>query len=99
MQDGFCLIFSSRYTKQILYGVQHMHRKAMVHLDLKPENILCLGGEKPGYEEIKLIDFGMTRVVVDGEEESAICGTPEFVAPEVSRQSCCGLWINVSIYS
>lgn len=72
-----------RYTRQILYGVQHMHRKHMVHLDLKPENILCLGGEKPGYEQIKLIDFGMTRVIVDGEEESAICGTPEFVAPEV----------------
>ena len=64
-----------------------MHRKAMVHLDLKPENILCLGGEKPGYEEIKLIDFGMTRVVVEGEEESAICGTPEFVAPEVRKQN------------
>lgn len=24
-----------RYTKQVLYGVQHMHRKHMVHLDLK----------------------------------------------------------------
>ena len=24
-----------RYMKQVLYGVQHMHRKNMVHLDLK----------------------------------------------------------------
>lgn len=72
-----------RYIKQVLYGVQHMHRRHMVHLDLKPENILCLGGGKPGYEEIKLIDFGMTRVLKEGQNESTMCGTPEFVAPEV----------------
>ena len=58
----------------------------MVHLDLKPENILCLGGEGelPGYEEIKLIDFGMTRIVTDEGDEMDMCGTAEFVAPEVS---------------
>ncbi|XP_065655673.1 calcium/calmodulin-dependent protein kinase type IV isoform X5 [Hydra vulgaris] len=72
-----------RYMKQVFYGVQHMHSKNMVHLDLKPENILCLSGGKPGYEEIKLIDFGMTRVLKPGEKETAMCGTPEFVAPEV----------------
>jgi len=72
-----------RYTKQVLYGLQHMHNKHMVHLDLKPENILCLGGEEPGYEEIKLIDFGMTRVVTDAGDEIDMCGTAEFVAPEV----------------
>ena len=60
-----------------------MHNKHMVHLDLKPENILCLGGERPGYEEIKLIDFGMTQVVTDEGDEMDMCGTAEFVAPEV----------------
>jgi len=72
-----------RYMKQVLYGVKHMHRKNMVHLDLKPENILCLGNGEPGYEEIKLIDFGMTRVLSKDKDETAMCGTPEFVAPEV----------------
>ena len=93
-----------RYTKQILYGVQHMHRKAMVHLDLKPENILCLGGcMNPGYEEIKLIDFGMTRVITEGKQEAAICGTPEFVAPEVISFEpvtvCADMWsMGVIVY-
>lgn len=74
-----------RYIKQVLYAVQHMHKKSMVHLDLKPENILCLVGEKPGYEEIKLIDFGMTRITAEGDKKSVLCGTPEFVAPEVIK--------------
>jgi len=72
-----------RYTKQVLYGLQHMHNKSMVHLDLKPENILCLGNGRPGYEELKLIDFGMTRVVTEAGDEIDMCGTAEFVAPEV----------------
>ena len=46
---------------------------------IQPENILCLGGGKPGYEEIKLIDFGMTRVLKDGEDEKVMGGTPEFI--------------------
>lgn len=72
-----------RYMKQVLYGLQHMHHKNMVHLDLKPENIMCLGGGKSGYEEIKLIDYGMTRILDPDKPETAACGTAEFVAPEV----------------
>ncbi|XP_065051710.1 myosin light chain kinase, smooth muscle-like isoform X2 [Rhopilema esculentum] len=74
-----------RYLRQILYAVQHMHRYNMVHLDLKPENILCVGGDPPGYEKLKLIDFGMARILEKGKKEIAACGTAEFVAPEVLR--------------
>ena len=38
-----------------------------------------MGGGRPGYEEIKLIDFGMTRVLVDGAGEQVMGGTPEFI--------------------
>jgi len=41
-----------------------------------------LGGGKAGYEEIKLIDFGMTRVLKDGEEEKVMGGTPEFIGKQ-----------------
>eukprot|EP00794_Sanderia_malayensis_P017479 gene17479-19227_t len=74
-----------RYLRQVLFAVQHMHRYNMVHLDLKPENILCVGGEPPGYEQLKLIDFGMARILDKSKKETAACGTAEFVAPEVLR--------------
>jgi len=72
------------YLKQILHGVDYMHKNDIVHLDLKPENILCLNDSgTPGYDEIKLIDFGLARVIKKGQKETVMCGTPEFVAPEV----------------
>ena len=49
------------------------------HFPLQPENILCVGGDPPGYEKLKLIDFGMARVLEKGKKEIAACGTAEFV--------------------
>ncbi|XP_066917712.1 myosin light chain kinase, smooth muscle-like isoform X2 [Clytia hemisphaerica] len=70
------------YLRQILSGVEYMHKKKIVHLDLKPENILCIDSPQ-GYDEIKLIDFGLARDLSSTKQLSCICGTPEFVAPEV----------------
>ena len=38
-----------------------------------------MGGGKAGYEEIKLIDFGMTRVLDKDGDERVMGGTPEFI--------------------
>ena len=61
------------YVRQILLGVQHMHKHNIVHLDLKvslcsnikqqsvslqPENILLKSSDS---NEIKIIDFGLAR--------------------------------------
>lgn len=32
---------------------------------------------------IKLIDFGLSRIIMPGEQIKDMIGTPEFVAPEV----------------
>ncbi|XP_046851935.1 myosin light chain kinase, smooth muscle-like [Xenia sp. Carnegie-2017] len=73
---------AARYLIQILQGVHYMHCKNIVHLDLKPENVMCV--PRPGNkDDIKLIDFGMSKVLEDGKELKVACGTPEFVAPEV----------------
>lgn len=45
----------------------------------QPENILCMDTATPGYDEIKLIDFGLARELKSGASLSVICGTPEFV--------------------
>ncbi|XP_028405474.1 myosin light chain kinase, smooth muscle-like [Dendronephthya gigantea] len=72
----------ARYLIQVLQGIRHMHRKNIVHLDLKPENVMCV--PRPGeMDDIKLIDFGMSRVLDPDKELKVACGTPEFVAPEV----------------
>lgn len=68
------------FTMQILEGLKHMHEKSICHLDLKPENIMLLS---KGNHNIKLIDFGMSRKITEGEDVREIMGTAEFVAPEV----------------
>ncbi|XP_042607922.1 serine/threonine-protein kinase 17A [Cyprinus carpio] len=70
-----------RLMKQILEGVSFLHRNNVVHLDLKPQNIL-LTSESP-LGDIKVVDFGLSRLVSSGQEIREIMGTPEYVAPEI----------------
>lgn len=42
--------------RQILEGIQYVHKQNIVHLDLKPENIVCV--DTTG-TQIKIIDFGL----------------------------------------
>ena len=55
-----------------------------MHRDLKPENILV--EKDPRNEEvtqIKITDFGLSKIVVPNEKMMESCGTPAYVAPEV----------------
>ncbi|RWS07967.1 death-associated protein kinase 2-like protein [Dinothrombium tinctorium] len=69
------------YIKQILVGLKHMHEKNIAHLDLKPENIMLL--ENQNTHRIKLIDFGLSRLLLSNNDVREMMGTPEFVAPEI----------------
>nr|XP_045596116.1 death-associated protein kinase 1-like isoform X2 [Procambarus clarkii] len=71
---------ASAFLHQILQGVRHMHSLGIAHLDLKPENVLLLSKNR---QHIKLIDFGLSRVITQAEEVRDMMGTAEFVAPEI----------------
>jgi serine/threonine protein kinase len=66
------------YGAQIASVFQYMHSKKVIHRDLKPENILL---EKDGY--CKLTDFGFAKELEPGQRTYTLCGTPEYIAPEV----------------
>lgn len=70
-----------RLMRQILEGVRFLHAHDVVHLDLKPQNIL-LTSESP-LGDIKIVDFGLSRIMKKSEELREIMGTPEYVAPEI----------------
>lgn len=61
--------------------IKYLNSYGVIHRDLKPENIMLL--EKSENPKIKLIDFGLTRVVCEGEKLCDGFGTISYVAPEV----------------
>ncbi|XP_071386407.1 serine/threonine-protein kinase 17A [Centroberyx affinis] len=70
-----------RLMRQILEGVTFLHQNNVVHLDLKPQNILLTSDAPLG--DIKIVDFGLSRMVCSHQELREIMGTPEYVAPEI----------------
>ncbi|XP_035475261.2 serine/threonine-protein kinase 17A isoform X1 [Scophthalmus maximus] len=70
-----------RLMRQILEGVAFLHQRNIVHLDLKPQNILLTCSSPLG--DIKIVDFGLSRMVCSHQELREIMGTPEYVAPEI----------------
>ena len=56
----------------------------LVHLDLKLENVLLLELVAKGQpREVKLIDFGFSRVSRPKQKLDFICGTPNYMSPEL----------------
>ena len=62
----------------------HAHSAGVIHRDLKPENVLVL--EAPGRRAVKLVDFGIARILASDEKMTmtgALVGSPNHMAPEI----------------
>ncbi|XP_035202343.1 death-associated protein kinase 2-like [Oxyura jamaicensis] len=70
------------FLAQILRGVQYLHERRIAHFDLKPENIMLQDKDVPK-PQIKIIDFGLAQKLEDGVTFKSLCGTPQYIAPEV----------------
>ena len=56
-----------------------MHQRGFSHRDIKPENVLLDTDKNP-----VLIDFGLSTKTQPGQMVKSACGTPGFMAPELS---------------
>ncbi|KAK9057791.1 hypothetical protein SSX86_022629 [Deinandra increscens subsp. villosa] len=80
---NYCLRDSqvSAYTRQILRGLNYLHKRNVVHRDIKCANILV---DATG--SVKLADFGLAKATKLNDINS-FKGTPYWMAPEVSPLS------------
>jgi protein kinase A len=67
------------YAAQVILMFEYLHSKNIVYRDLKPENLLI---DAQGY--LKLTYFGFAKVI--DNRTYTLCGTPEYLAPEILLQ-------------
>jgi serine/threonine protein kinase len=69
--------------KQLASGLKYMWSKNIIHRDLKPQNILF--SSKSSDSQLKIIDFGFSRMRTANNLMTSIVGTPIYMAPELLR--------------
>ncbi|MGK4009153.1 serine/threonine-protein kinase [Sorangium sp. So ce1036] len=71
--------------RQIARGLREAHKHGVVHRDLKPSNVMLVPGEDVD-ELVKILDFGLVKVLADDSEEltqqGSFLGSPRFMSPE-----------------
>jgi len=68
-------------THQIASGLKYLHQYGILHRDLKPENIML--SDKSDNYVVKIMDFGLSKILGPQEKVADGFGTLSFVAPEV----------------
>jgi serine/threonine-protein kinase len=75
-----------RCAQELLAGLGFVHERGLVHRDIKPGNIFLERTEQ-GSPRVKLLDFGLAKLVVPGTDANLtrsgeVFGTPAYMAPE-----------------
>ena len=66
--------------KQIILALQYIHNHNIVHRDIKLDNILI-----DLDNNIKICDFGVSKIIKKGDIMLDQCGTPAYIAPEILK--------------
>ena len=72
------------FVKEVIYklllAINYIHSLGIIHRDIKLDNILFYDKSKV---DIRLIDFGLSKILGPNEKTTECCGTLVFAAPEL----------------
>ena len=77
--------FTERRAAELIYqlakGLKYLHKYGIIHRDLKTDNIMLTEASDKG--NIKIMDFGLSKILGKKEKSTDGFGTLTFVSPEV----------------
>lgn len=78
---------ASRIVRKVTSALVYMHSKNVIHRDMKPENLLLAHKPRSSHDiEIKIIDFGLSKILADAPETGSFLGTRGYLAPEMIQR-------------
>jgi cell cycle serine/threonine-protein kinase CDC5/MSD2 len=83
------------WSLQLLDAIRYMHANGVIHRDLKLGNLFINEDM-----ELRVGDFGLaTWLSKPGERRRTLCGTPNYIAPEILEQPAAGHSFEVDTWS
>ncbi len=70
-------------------AISHLHNEGVVHRDVKPDNIMWDG------DALKLLDFGLSKSMLEEDVTHTPCGSPLYAAPELFERKDCNHKLDV----
>lgn len=74
---------AKKFVLKIAKALHYLHSYGIAYRDLKPENILMSSNDDSA--DIKLSDFGLSKIIAPNERSDEPFGTISYAAPEVLR--------------
>ncbi|GLV35155.1 Sak kinase [Carabus blaptoides fortunei] len=82
---------ASHIMRQVVEGLRYLHSHNILHRDISLSNLLLSKNM-----QIKIADFGLaTQLSRPDEKHLTMCGTPNYISPEVASRSSHGLEVDV----
>ena len=82
----FPLPLAADVASQVLAGLDHIHRRGLLHRDISPDNVM-LSFDADGHCTAKIIDLGIAKdlansVSADTTQAGVLIGNPKYMSPE-----------------
>ncbi len=69
-----------RVTLSLVKALEYAHKQNVIHRDIKPANVLVT---RDG--SIKILDFGLARILTSDSDDRSIIGSPHYMSPEQGK--------------
>lgn len=81
--NGLNCVLTYSFIKQIANALHFIQTKNLIHRDIKPQNLLLTSHPDYLVPVLKIADFGFARFLPQQSMAETLCGSPQWMAPEI----------------